>query len=176
MYSIIDIEATGGNAKQGKITEIAIIRFDGKSIIDRFSTLVNPKRSIPRYVQKLTGINNSMVTNAPTFHDIADKVLAHINGSCFVAHNVEADYSFIRAEMKASGKSFSCDRLCTLELSQRLIHDAPSHGLAKICDHLDIQVEDRHRAEGDALATVELFKHLLDRDVYGLISKLKRKK
>jgi len=176
MYSIIDIEATGGNAKQGKITEIAIIRFDGNSIIDRYSTLVNPKMSIPKYVQRLTGINNSMVNQAPAFHEIAEDVLAHINGSCFVAHNVDADYSFIRAEMKASGIDFNCDRLCTLELSQRLIHDAPSHGLAKICDHLEIEVANRHRAEGDALATVELFKHLLDRDVYGLISKLKRKK
>ena len=176
MYSIIDIEATGGNAQQGKITEIAILRFDGNSIIDRYSTLVNPKRSIPRYVQKLTGINNAMVADAPTFSDIASDVHSFIDGSCFVAHNVDADYSFIRTEMRASGINFSCERLCTLELSRQLIHEAPSHGLAKICDHLAIEVSNRHRAEGDALATVELFKHILDRDVYGLIPKLKRKK
>jgi len=175
MYSVIDIEATGGNAKNGKITEIAIYKFDGEKVIDEFSSLINPQMSIPKYVQKLTGINNQMVAKAPTFSDLAEKILRFTTNSCFVAHNADADFSFVHSEMKNAGFEFNNDRLCTLELSRQLIEDAPSHGLANICKHLNIQIENRHRASGDAYATVELFKHLLYLDSFGLVQKIQKK-
>ena len=166
MYSIIDIEATGGNAKDGKITEVAIYLFDGDQVLDEFDSLINPEKPIPPYVQRLTGINNKMVAKAPKFSEIAPKINSFIKDSCFVAHNVKADYSFIQSEMKKAGLDFKCKRLCTLELSRELIPEAGSHGLDKICDFLDIQVGNRHRAKGDALATLELFRHLrkIDQD------------
>lgn len=175
LYSIIDIEATGGNAKNGKITEVAIYTFDGLEIVAAFDSLVNPGMGIPPYVQRLTGINNKMAAAAPTFAEIAPKVASMLSNSCFVAHNVKADYSFIQAELFYAGIEFKSNRLCTLELSKRLIPEAPSHGLGKICDYLNIQIPDQHRATGDAIATVELFKILKQRDQLGIIEKLIRK-
>ena len=161
MYSIVDIEATGGNSNIGRLTEIAIYRFDGIEIVDKFSSLVNPEMKIPPYVQKLTGINNKMASAAPIFGDIADEVERITRDSCFVAHNVKFDYSFLQMEFAGIGKEFKRERLCTLQLSERLIPDAPAYGLGKLCDSLGISITDRHRADGDAQATVELFKHLM---------------
>lgn len=176
LYSIIDIEATGGNAQIGRITEIAIYKYDGKKIVDEFTSLVNPEMRIPHYVQKLTGISNKMVKEAPLFKDIAQQVYDFLQESYFVAHNVKADYSFIQTELKRAGINYKSERLCTLELSTRLIPEVDSHGLGKVCDFLGINVPDRHRASGDALATVELFKHLQSVDQNELIQRLIRKK
>ena len=160
MYSIIDIEATGGNSKIGRITEVAIYNFDGNQVFKTYSTLVNPERKIPIYVQRLTGITNKMAKDAPPFKVVAQEIFEMLDGNCFVAHNVKADYSFIKDELANAGIEFRSDRLCTLELSKKLIPEAESHGLGKICKHLNIEVPNRHRASGDAEATVELFKHL----------------
>ncbi|MBL4710152.1 MAG: hypothetical protein JKY48_17110 [Flavobacteriales bacterium] len=175
LYSIIDIEATGGNAKIGRITEVAILVFDGEKIIQEYSTLVNPERKIPHYVQRLTGISDKMVSVAPLFKEVAQDIFDILNSTCFVAHNVKADYSFIKTELENAGISYTSERLCTLELSKELIPDSESHGLGKICKHLSIEVEGRHRAKGDALATVELFKHLQILDSTNQIDKFKRK-
>ncbi len=175
MYSIIDIEATGGNAKIGKITEVAIYNFDGQSIVQQFVSLINPDRKIPSYVQRLTGINNEMVAKAPLFKEVAEDIFNILNGNCFVAHNVKADYSFIKAELAQAGFNFKSKRLCTLELSKELIPQAESHGLDKICGFLEIEVPNRHRASGDALATIELFKRLQQLDTRQLIQRSIRK-
>ena len=131
--------------------------------------------NIPFYVQRLTGITNKMAAKAPSFSEIAADVNGILSGSCFVAHNVKADYGFIQAELKAAGFSYKSERLCTLELSKNLIPESPSHGLDKVCDFLNIDFIDRHRATGDALATVELFKILKQRDHSNLFEKLIRK-
>lgn len=170
-YSIIDIEATGGNSKIGRITEVAIYVFDGKEIVKQYETLVNPEQKIPIYVQRLTGITNQMAAKAPVFAEVADEIASILNGTCFVAHNVKSDYSFIRDELKKAGIEYKSDRLCTLELAKELIPESSHHGLEKICTHLNIQVENRHRAGGDALATVELFKHLQKIDRKGKIGR-----
>jgi DNA polymerase-3 subunit epsilon len=161
LYSIVDIEATGGNSKIGRITEVAIIQFDGEKIVDQFETLVNPERDIPYYVQRLTGITNKMAATAPLFEVVAPKVFELLKDSIFVAHNVKSDYTFIQAELKKAGIIYKSDRLCTLELAAKLIPQVESHGLEKVSKHLEIEVENRHRAMGDALATVELLKHLI---------------
>lgn len=176
MYSIVDIEATGGNFSTGKITEIAIYRFDGEKITDSFTSLVNPEMKIPKYVQRLTGINDQMVSKAPVFSELAREILEMLDDSIFVAHNVKADYAFIKAEFLNAGMEFHAERLCTLELSKEILIDAPAHGLEKVCKFLNIEVENRHRASGDALATVELFKHLQKLDDRNLFERLKRKK
>ena len=176
MYSIIDIEATGGNSKIGRITEIAIYKFDGNRVIEEFSSLVNPQRKIPPYVQKLTGIDNKMAAKAPLFSDLADEVERITRNSCFVAHNVKFDYSFFQMEFASIGMEYKRERLCTLQLSEKLIPEAPSYGLGKLCQTLGIPIEDRHRAQGDALATVQLFQHLLDLDRSLPISRIKKLK
>ena len=162
MYSIIDIETTGGNAPYHRITEIAIIIHDGKKVIDKFSTLINPERSIPWNITRLTGISDTMVQNAPRFCDVAKKIVELTEGNIFVAHNVSFDYNFIRSEFNQLGFDFNRNQLCTVRLSRALIPGKPSYSLGNLCDSLGIKVNDRHRATGDALATSKLFEMLYE--------------
>ena len=169
MYSIIDIEATGGNSKIGRITEVAIYKFDGEKIVDKFSSLINPERSIPIFVQRLTGITDKMAKQAPKFFEVAKDIVNIMEGTCFVAHNSDFDYSFIQMEFESLGYEFKSPQLCTLELSKKLLPGIESYSLGKLCKSLEIELSNRHRADGDALATVELFKMLLNADDSGYI-------
>jgi DNA polymerase III subunit epsilon len=161
MYAIIDIETTGGSPTTEKITEIAIIVHDGNNIINEFSTLVNPEKDIPYYITNLTGINNEMVADAPKFYEIAKQVVELTKDCIFVAHNVTFDYYFIKNEYKRLGYEFVRNKLCTVQLSRKLIPGYPSYSLGNICSHLNIKIEGQHRAMGDACATVKLFEYLL---------------
>ena len=169
MYCILDIETTGGQFNEEGITEIAIYKFDGHEIIDQFISLVNPEKPIQPFVVKLTGINNEMLKGAPKFFEIAKRIIEITNDCIFVAHNVSFDYRVIRAEFRRLGYDFNCKNLCTVELSQKLMPEQPSHSLGKLVRALGIPMADRHRATGDALATVKLFKMLLDKDVEKII-------
>lgn len=170
-YAIIDIETTGGKATTDRITEIAVYIHDGNSIVDEFISLVNPERPIPPYVSRLTGISDEMVAEAPRFFEIA-KDLVKITEDCtFVAHNVQFDYSFVRQEFKSLGYTYSRDYLCTVKLSRKIIPGHPSYSLGNLCERLGIQLENRHRAAGDALATVKLFELLLQEDKESLIER-----
>lgn len=170
LYAITDIESTGGTKGTDKITEIAIYLFDGEKIVDEFHTLVNPQRSIQPFVVKLTGITDDMVKDAPTFPEIAKRIVEITEGAIFVAHNVSFDYLFLRSEFKSLGYDFNRKRLCTVNLSRKIIPGHKSYSLGKLTDDLGIGLNGRHRADGDALATVELFKVLLDNDEEGLIA------
>jgi DNA polymerase III subunit epsilon len=161
MYAIIDIETTGGSPVTEKITEIAILVHDGTKIIREFSTLVNPEKDIPHYITNLTGITNEMVADAPKFYEIAKNIVEITEDCIFVAHNVNFDYHFIRSEYKRLGYEYSRNKLCTVQLSRKLIPGFPSYSLGNICNKLNIKIEDRHRALGDAFATVKLFEYLL---------------
>ncbi|WGH76489.1 exonuclease domain-containing protein [Tenacibaculum tangerinum] len=165
MYAILDIETTGGKYNEEGITEIAIYKYDGHQIVDQFISLVNPEREIQEFVVKLTGINNKMLRNAPKFYEIAKRVV-EITKDCFiVAHNANFDYRILRTEFNRLGYTYKRNTLCTVTLSKKLIPEAPSHSLGKLCRFLGIPMADRHRANGDALATVQLFKLLIDKDV-----------
>ena len=161
MYAILDIETTGGNAFTDKITEIAIYFHDGKHIVDSFASLINPERSIPDFVQRLTGISDAMVSTAPCFHEVAKRVVEITEGKIIVAHNSDNDYSFIRHEFRTIGFDFNRDTLCTHILARKFLPGQPSYSLGKLCKGLNIQIKDRHRAEDDALATVKLFELIL---------------
>lgn len=165
MYSIVDIETTGGT----KITEISILVFDGEKVVDEFTSLVNPECTIPYYITSLTGINDSMVSNAPKFFEIAKKVLEITENTVFVAHNVNFDYSIIQKEFKLLGASFQRKKLCTIRLSRKIIPGFNSYSLGKLCNSLNIPISNRHRAKGDAEATVILFKILIERDTNNTI-------
>ena len=160
MYAIVDIETTGGSPISEKITEIAVFIYDGQRVIDEFVSLVNPEKKIPYHITQLTGISNSMVADAPKFYEIAKSLIEKTEGNIFVAHNVNFDYNFIKQEFKQLGYSFHRDKLCTVTLSRKIIPGHKSYSLGKICKDLGININGRHRAAGDALATVELFKHL----------------
>lgn len=162
MYAIIDIETTGGSAVNEKITEIAIFVHDGEKVVDEFVTLINPEKSIPYYITGLTGITNEMVADAPKFYEVAKKIVEITEGRTFVAHNATFDYNFIKSEFRSLGFNFQRDVLCTVKLSRKLIPGKRSYSLGNLCDDLGIHISDRHRAAGDALATVKLFELLLD--------------
>src|SRR5439155_19762779 len=130
-------------------------------------TLVNPNQAIPKYIQSFTGINNEMVQDAPVFEEIAEKVYTCLQGNVFVAHNVNFDYSFIKSHLEFYGYTFSAKKLCTVRLSRQIFPGLPSYSLGNLCNSLEIDLTNRHRAGGDALATVILFKKLLANDANG---------
>ncbi len=164
MYAILDIETTGGQFNEEGITEIAIYRFDGHEVVDQFISLVNPEIPIQPFVVKLTGINNAMLRSAPKFYEIAKRIIEITNGAILVAHNASFDYRILRTEFRRLGYDFHTKTLCTVELSQKLLPEQPSHSLGKLVRALGIPMADRHRASGDAMATVKLFKMLLEKD------------
>jgi DNA polymerase-3 subunit epsilon len=165
MYTIIDLETTGGKFNEESIIEVAVYRFDGNSIKDQFISLVNPQRDIHPYVEKLTGISSKMVKTAPKFHEIAKRVVEITSDSILVAHNAQFDYRILQLEFKRLGYEFSMKSLCTVILSQELLPEQESYKLGRLSRSLGIPLKDRHRASGDALATVELFKILLEKDI-----------
>lgn len=163
-YAIVDIETTGNGHKGQKITEISIFIFDGKHIVDEFTSLVNPEQNIPPFITSLTGITNAMVRNAPTFFEIAKKVNEITQNAIFVAHNVNFDYNIIKDEFKSLGFNFNRKKLCTVRLSRKMIPNLNSYSLGAICSFENIPIYGRHRAKGDAEATTELLRRLIERD------------
>jgi DNA polymerase-3 subunit epsilon len=161
MYSIVDIETTGHSSK---ITEISIFVFDGKKVIEEYTSLVNPECVIPPFITNLTGITNAMVGNAPKFYEIAQKVQELTNDTIFVAHNVNFDYNIIQKEFKDLGFDFKRKKLCTVRLSRKLIPGLNSYSLGSLCATQKIVINNRHRAKGDAEATTILFKKLIQLD------------
>lgn len=164
LYSIVDIETTGNGYKGQKITEISIFVFDEKKVVNEFTSLVNPEQNIPPFITNLTGITNAMVRNAPKFYEIAKKVAEITEDTIFVAHNVNFDYNIIQAEFKSLGFDFKRKKLCTVRLSRKIIPGLASYSLGNICSYEKIPINGRHRAKGDAEATTELFRRLIERD------------
>ena len=175
MYAIVDIETTGGYSGYHKITEVAIIHHDGMGITDKFELLLNPGRNIPYFITGLTGINNDMVRDAPTFQDVADEIYSWLDGCVFVAHNAHFDYSFLKKEFEDAGIAWNSKKLCTVRLSRKIIPGLRSYSLGRLADSLGVAISDRHRAGGDAEATAKIFDLLLKRDTDGAIAKALKK-
>jgi len=175
MYAIVDIETTGGYAENHRITEVAIFFHDGIQVTDTFHTLINPGRNIPYYITGLTGITTEMVLDSPRFEEIAEEIFKRLDGKIFVAHNAHFDYSFLKKEFEQVGINWQSRKLCTVRLSRKIIPGLRSYGLGSLAESLGIEISNRHRAGGDAAATVRIFDQLLRRDRDGFIVKaLKR--
>src|SRR5687767_2928835 len=164
MYAIVDIETTGGYAAHHRITEIAIYLHDGIQITESFHSLINPGRNIPYYISGLTGITTEMVFEAPSFNEVAKSVFEKLDGRVFVAHNAHFDYSFLKKEFEQAGINWQSKKLCTVRLSRKIIPGLRSYSLGSLAESLGIQIINRHRAGGDASATVKIFDQLLQRD------------
>lgn len=164
MFAIIDIETTGGSAVYEKVTEVAIYIHDGTKITGEYSTLVNPEKRIPPFVSRLTGITDEMVQNAPKFYEVARDIVEMTKDCIFVAHNAIFDYGFLRHEFLRLGYKYHRPTLCTVKLSRKLLPGFKSYSLGNLCQSLDINIENRHRAAGDALATVKVFEKLIEAD------------
>ncbi len=172
MFAIVDIETTGGSPRTEKITEIAIYIHDGLSVVDEFSTLINPECTIPYFITGLTGISNEMVVDAPKFYEVAKKIVEFTEDKIFVGHNVSFDYSFVRQEFKKLGFEYNRKTLDTVRLARQVIPGYRSYSLGRLCEQLGIPLKNRHRASGDALATVKLLEFLLARDHKKIASKI----
>lgn len=150
--TFLDLETTGATPLRDRITEIALVRFDNGVETLRWQTLVNPQQPIPPFIQSLTGINDAMVADAPTFAEVADKLLALLEGSVLAAHNVRFDHGFLKSEFKRMGVSFRQKVLCTVKLSRLLYPQYFSHGIDAIVERHQITGLARHRAMGDVEA------------------------
>lgn len=163
MFAIIDIETCGGKFeyRKGRITEICILIHDGLTVVEKFTTLLNPECYISPFYRNISGISNEMVEDAPKFHEVAKKIIELTENKIFIAHNVNFDYGFIKSEFASLGYKYKRETLCTVRLSRKLIPGRVSYSLGNLCDFLGIENEARHRAEGDAVATAKLFDLLL---------------
>ncbi|MFZ1530422.1 MAG: exonuclease domain-containing protein [Ferruginibacter sp.] len=161
MYAIVDIETTGGYAASHGITEIAIYVHDGNSVVEQYTTLINPLQSIPLHITALTGISNAMVASAPCFDEVAGKIHELLHDKIFIAHSVNFDFSFVKHQLKHAGYELNVKKLCTVRLSRKAFPGMPSYSLGNLCRNLGIGIENRHRAGGDAAATVLLFEKIL---------------
>ncbi len=164
MYAVIDLEATGGKPGTERIIEVAIFLFDGRRIVDQFITLVRPDVPIPPFVQKLTGIREHDVRTAPRFHEVAKRIVQMTEGAVFVAHNAPFDYRILREEFARLGYDYERVVLDTIPLAEKFLPGMPAYGLSTLCTELNIAHTRKHRADGDARATVQLLQILLDKD------------
>lgn len=164
MYSIIDIESNGGAFREEQIIEIAVYKFDGHKIVDQFISMVNPETTITPFVQKLTGISQNMVRTAPKFHEIAKRIVEITQHTTIVGHNVEFDYRMLRQSFARFGFDYEMETIDTIPLARKLIPDEESYSLSKLCRSIGIPLTEKHRAGGDARATLDLFKLLMLKD------------
>ena len=155
-YVVVDVETTGGRGEHHRVTEIGAVKLRDGKIIDRYHTLLNPQRSIPGNIQRLTGISPAMVEDAPYFSDIADDFEAFLDDAIFVAHNVEFDYGFIAREFTRIGRTFRHPKLCTCASMRKFYPGKRSYSLASLCRSFDIPLQQHHRALCDAEAAAEL--------------------
>ncbi|MFT2090965.1 exonuclease domain-containing protein [Paraglaciecola sp. 2405UD69-4] len=155
-YVVVDIETTGGKHPQHRITEIGAVKVVNGEVVDTWTSLVNPERHISKFITKLTGINNSMVADAPLFCELADRFTDFVQGCIFVAHNVNFDYGFIKKEYQRIERKFSMPKLCTVRESRKYFPGLKSYSLANLCEHFEIPLVNHHRALCDAQATAQI--------------------
>jgi DNA polymerase-3 subunit epsilon len=164
LFAITDIETTGGSPAEGGITEIAVVIHDGTKVVERFHTLINPGMPIPRFITALTGIDNDLVQDSPSFEEIAHSLFKIFEGKTFVAHNVNFDHSFLHHRFKQLDLHFQPAKLCTVRYARKVLPGLPSYSLGNLCRSLGIPLQDRHRAAGDVEATSMLFEYILQND------------
>ncbi|MGD8866717.1 MAG: exonuclease domain-containing protein [Gemmatimonadales bacterium] len=164
-FVVVDVEATGGSPARGdRLTEFAAVKVSGGKIVESFESLINPQRSIPPSVTRLTDITDAMVADAPTFGELADKVRMALEGAVFVAHNVAFDWRLLQAEFqRCRGGRLGGERLCTLRMARRLHPELPRRNLHALADYYAITSDRWHRAGSDARATAEIFVRFLAR-------------
>jgi len=172
LYAVVDIETTGSFAAANGITEIAIVIHDGNKVLNYYQSLVNPRVPIPYFIQRLTGIDNNMVANAPAFEEIAAQVYELLQDKIFVAHNVNFDYSFVKYHLQNSGFTLDTKKLCTVRLSRKVMPGLNGYSLGKLTQRLGITHGEHHRAGGDALATADLLAMIIEKDTQGVITSM----
>lgn len=164
-FVVVDVETTGSNPEYCRIIEIALYVVKGGTILEEYTTLVNPRQHIPKFIVQMTGITNEMVFKAPDFKEIAPRLsyFLTLENTVFVAHNVNFDYNFVKKSFERLGISFpEIPKLCTLKLARRLINGTSKKNVGSLSEYLGIPLKNRHRAFGDAKATAQILLELLE--------------
>lgn len=157
-FAIVDLETTGQVPATGdRIIQIAVVIIENGDISEKFSTYINPGKSIPLFIQELTSISDADVSQAKPFEHYANRVYDMLQSSIFVAHNVDFDLNFLNAEFRRCDlPPLQCKKIDTVELVKILYPTAISYQLADITADLNIDIGQAHRADDDALATAHL--------------------
>jgi DNA polymerase-3 subunit epsilon len=163
-FAVVDVETTGGSPARGdRIVEFACVHLRDGELIHGFETLVNPGLEIPRWITGLTGIDDDLVEPAPRFEEIAERIRQELSGRVFVAHNVSFDWRFVSEELRRSRSEVpDGDRLCTVKLARRAAPGLRRRGLDSLAHFYGVQIDDRHRAGGDARATAAILALMLE--------------
>jgi DNA polymerase-3 subunit epsilon len=162
-FAVVDVETTGTSPRRGdRVIEIAVVGLDSTGVRLLYHSLINPGLPVPRWVGTLTGITNEMLRDRPRFAEIADDLLAALAGRVFVAHNAGFDWAFVSSELWAA-RDLRLDgpRLCTVRLAKRLVPGLKSRGLDSLARFFGIEIQQRHRAQGDAGATAQVLERLI---------------
>ncbi len=164
-YVVVDVETTGGRAGLHRVTEIGAVKIQSGEVIDEWSSLINPQRSIPPNITRITGITDAMVRDAPLFSEVADSFREFMGEAIFAAHNVNFDYGFISAEYQMIDQKFRHPKICTCSSMRKLYPGYRSYGLKNLCLEFQIELETHHRALCDAKAAAELLKMINDKRI-----------
>lgn len=159
--AFVDVETTGSSITGDRIMEIGILRVENNSVVETFSSLINPHTYVPEFISGMTGITSDMLQEAPSFEDIAQEIYELLEGCVFVAHNVRFDYGFIRNEFKRFGYSYSSRLLCTAKFSRALFPQYNKHNLDSIMERFGLACENRHRAFDDAKVMWEFYEKVI---------------
>ncbi|MCS7053644.1 MAG: exonuclease domain-containing protein [Ignavibacterium sp.] len=163
-FTVVDVETTGLSAKSERIIEIALVKVENLKIVEKFSSLINPQKSIPFFITSLTGISDEDVEDAPVFYQVRDKIIEFLEDSIIVAHNLPFDLSFLKNEFRIIGEDFNPENsICTLKLSRRMFSSLRSKSLGSVADFLKIKNKNSHRALGDAETTAKILIKLIRR-------------
>lgn len=164
-FCVLDLETTGSDRENDRITEIGAIKLRGGECLGTFQTLVNPGRAIPPQISVLTGLTDALVATAPRIEAVLGTLLDFIGDSVFVAHNAAFDLGFLRAAFERTGRPrFSPTVVDTVTLARRLVRDeVPDCRLATLASRFRLDHRPSHRALDDALATADLLHLLIER-------------
>ncbi len=161
-WVIVDVETTGLNVRYDKIIEIAVCIMTERGIESSWSSLINPGRSIPETIMRLTAITNDMVQDAPSFSEIAVELKGRLECAIFVAHNARFDYGFIKNAFKDVGLDFRTPVLCTLKLLRSLYPGFTRYGLNDLAERFGLVSPHAHRAMRDVETLQALLMHAIN--------------
>ena len=164
-FAVIDVESNGGVEGDHRLIEIAMVVLQRDVTVDRYESLADPKAPVPPFIQKMTGITEKMLKGAPKERVALSPVLEELSNpnTVFVAHNAGFDWGFIKRGAQRNRVPLPAPpQLCTVKLSRQLNPDLEKHNLGAVAEHMGIEIEDRHRAMGDAVATAIALQTMID--------------
>jgi DNA polymerase-3 subunit epsilon len=156
-FCVIDLETTGGNHERDQIIEIGMVKIRNFEVVESKGFLVNPERSIPEFIQKLTSIKEDDVKNAPTISEVIDEIIQFIGDDILVAHNTSFDIPFLNSVLKRLDYNQLENKvICTNVMTKYMIPEILNSNLNYMCHLFDIEHKQAHRAVEDAKASAEL--------------------